>query len=108
MTISIEYPRTRKENHDEMISTDWFKDLPRHVKEVVLSKPYYLDYKLAGTADGGVIYNIDYYAENEGIDLIVMGTHGYKGFEKILFGSVAGKVVKSAPCPVLIINPYKT
>lgn len=47
------------------------------------------------------------YAENNAIDLIVMGTHGYKGLEKILFGSVAGKVVKNAPCPVMTINPYK-
>ncbi len=38
--------------------------------------------------------------------LIVMGTHGYKGLEKIMFGSVADKVVKSATCPVLTINPY--
>ena len=38
--------------------------------------------------------------------LIAMGTHGYKGLEKIMFGSVADKVVKSATCPVLTINPY--
>lgn len=38
--------------------------------------------------------------------LIAMGTHGYKGLEKIMFGSVADKVVKSASCPVLTINPY--
>jgi nucleotide-binding universal stress UspA family protein len=36
-----------------------------------------------------------------------MGTHGYKGLEKVMFGSVAEKVVKTAPCPVLTINPYK-
>jgi len=47
------------------------------------------------------------YAEQNGIDMIVMGTHGYKGVEKIMFGSVADKVVKAAPCPVLTINPYK-
>lgn len=40
-------------------------------------------------------------------DLIVMGTHGYKGLEKVLFGSVAEKVVKWAACPVLTINPYR-
>lgn len=42
-----------------------------------------------------------------GADMIIMGTHGYKGLEKILFGSVAEKVVKTAPCPVLTINPYR-
>ncbi len=47
------------------------------------------------------------YAEETGIDMIIMGTHGYKGLEKVMFGSVAEKVVKTAPCPVLTINPYK-
>jgi len=48
---------------------------------------------------------VDFAAKNNG-DLIVMGTHGYKGLEKIMFGSVADKVVRSAPCPVMTINPY--
>ena len=39
-------------------------------------------------------------------DMIIMGTHGYKGLEKIVFGSIADKVVRSATCPVLTINPY--
>ena len=57
---------------------------------------------------GDVAEEIGLYVENEGIDLIIMGTHGYKGFEKVLFGSVAEKVVRTAPCPVMTINPYKT
>ena len=48
---------------------------------------------------------VEFAAKNNG-DLIVMGTHGYKGLEKIMFGSVADKMVRSAPCPVLTINPY--
>lgn len=47
------------------------------------------------------------FAADEGMGLIIMGTHGYKGLERILFGSVAEKIVKNAPCPVLTINPYK-
>ena len=39
-------------------------------------------------------------------DMIIMGTHGYKGLEKIMFGSVADKVVRAAVCPVMTINPY--
>ncbi|MCK5323031.1 MAG: universal stress protein, partial [Desulfobulbaceae bacterium] len=46
-------------------------------------------------------------AENEKVDMIMMGTHGYRGLEKVLIGSVAEKVVRTAPCPVLTINPYK-
>ncbi len=48
---------------------------------------------------------VDYAAGREGC-LIVMGTHGYKGLERIMFGSVANKVIKIAPCPVMSINPY--
>ena len=45
--------------------------------------------------------------ESEDIDLVVMGTHGYKGLEHAIFGSVAEKVVKNSAAPVLTINPYK-
>ena len=44
-------------------------------------------------------------AEKEKIDLIVMGAHGRKGLERAIFGSVADRVVQSAPCPVLTIRP---
>lgn len=38
-------------------------------------------------------------------DLIVMGTHGRKGFKRMLLGSVAEGVVRRAPCGVLVIPP---
>jgi len=47
------------------------------------------------------------YIQTEGINLLVMGTHGRKGLDKVIFGSVAEQVVKSASVPVLMINPYK-
>jgi nucleotide-binding universal stress UspA family protein len=47
-------------------------------------------------------------AQKEGIDLIIMGTHGRKGLERAIFGSVCDKVVRNAPCPVLTINPAHT
>lgn len=56
---------------------------------------------------GDVVEEINSFAAKEKADLIVMGTHGYKGLDKILFGSVAEKIVKTAPCPVLTINPYR-
>lgn len=55
---------------------------------------------------GDVGEQITEYASEVDADMIIMGTHGYKGLEKIMFGSVADKVVRSAPCPVLTINPY--
>lgn len=40
-------------------------------------------------------------------DLIVIGTHGHGGFERLLLGSVTEKVVRQAPCPVLTV-PLRT
>ncbi len=56
---------------------------------------------------GDVSEEIIRHAEESGMDMIIMGTHGYKGLEKVMFGSVAEKVVRSSPCPVMAINPYK-
>ena len=39
-----------------------------------------------------------------GFDLIVMGTHGRSGIARVLLGSVAERVVRHAPCPVLTIR----
>ncbi len=43
-------------------------------------------------------------AEEEQADLIVMGTHGRSGLSRLLMGSVAEQVVRTAPCPVLTIK----
>ena len=47
------------------------------------------------------------YAEKQNFDLILMGTHGRKGVDKIVFGSVAYRVAKKATCPVITVNPYR-
>jgi len=45
--------------------------------------------------------------ESEGIDMVIMGTHGRKGLEHTIFGSVAENVVKRSSVPVLVVNPHK-
>jgi len=45
------------------------------------------------------------YAKENDIDLIIMGTHGRSGLSHVLLGSVAEKVVRKAPCPVLTVRP---
>jgi universal stress protein A len=43
-------------------------------------------------------------AKTQGADLIVISTHGSTGFERLVFGSVAEKVVRLAECPVLTVR----
>jgi nucleotide-binding universal stress UspA family protein len=47
------------------------------------------------------------YAAEASIDLIVMGTHGRTGLERLLMGSVAEKVLRGAPCSVLVVKLQK-
>ena len=56
------------------------------------------------TAVGHDFMEILQYAGGNGIDLIVMGTHGRGAVKHMLLGSVAEKVVRKAPCPVLTVR----
>lgn len=56
---------------------------------------------------GDVVEEIVKFATGNQIDMIMIGTHGRKGIEKAVFGSVAEGVVANACCPVLTINPFK-
>ncbi|HDY89797.1 MAG TPA: universal stress protein [bacterium] len=44
------------------------------------------------------------FAEDRKIDIIVMGTYGRTGLDKLIFGSTAERVVRKAPCPVLAVK----
>ncbi len=53
----------------------------------------------------GIPYEeITKFAGDNNIDLIVLGTHGRKGIDRMLFGSTAEQVVRNAPCPVLSVR----
>ena len=39
--------------------------------------------------------------------MLILGTHGRKGLDKIVFGSVAEQMAKVAPVPVLLVNAYR-
>jgi len=54
--------------------------------------------------EGTPFYEIVRFAQEQDIDLIVMGTHGHTGLAHMLLGSVTEKVVRRAPCPVLTVR----
>lgn len=53
---------------------------------------------------GAAYSSILEYADEEGIDMIVMGTHGRQGLDRYLLGSVTERVVRSADQPVLTVR----
>jgi nucleotide-binding universal stress UspA family protein len=48
---------------------------------------------------------LEYLKDQEAIDLVVMATAGRGGVARLMMGSVADKVVRAAPCPVLTLHP---
>lgn len=58
------------------------------------------------SARGNVATEVVQYAREEKADLIIMGTHGSKGFQEIFVGSNAYKVATLAPCPVLTVQTH--
>jgi universal stress protein A len=53
---------------------------------------------------GDPAYEILRLAQELESDLIVIATHGHGGWRHLLFGSVAEKVVRQAPCPILVVH----
>lgn len=86
--MDLEMDKRAKEELDKLAK----KEIPAGIKiktHVKTGKPY--------------IEIIETSKENE-IDLIIIATHGHTGFEHILFGSTAEKIVRKAPCPVLSLR----
>jgi len=55
---------------------------------------------LTGFADEAIIEA----AKQQRVDLIVMGTHGRRGAARLFLGSVASRVISTAPCPVMTVR----
>jgi nucleotide-binding universal stress UspA family protein len=56
---------------------------------------------------GDPVDEINAYASEKGVDVIVVATHGRTGLAHVLLGSVAERIVREAPCPVLTIRDKK-
>lgn len=78
-----------RQKMDELVSAH-FGQLDRVQGEVLLGEP---------------VDTILQFITDRGIDMVVMGTRGRKGVGRVLFGSVAARVIKWAHVPVLVVNP---
>ena len=80
--------KNAKASMDRLVREKIGADLPV-VQQVLIGRPF---------------LEIIKYAKQQAIDLIVIGTHGRGGLTHMLMGSVAEKIVRKAPCPVLTVH----
>jgi len=80
------------ENQMKAFCDKQLSDFPNHETKVMIGEP---------------AEEIVKFADEQGIDMIVMATHGRKGLDRTLMGSVADHVIKNATVPVLTVNPFR-
>lgn len=99
---SLGYPESvylldLKKMEDEILA-----DAEKRLREFVAKKGASAVTVETRAMTGDPFWEICQTAENENVDLIVMGSHGRTGFAHVVLGSVAERVVRHAPCPVLV------
>ena len=94
-------------------SADGYMPMPGYFEEMEVRVKAEFDKCLSSEKRQGVVTTIKRgnpfieivrYAKDQDVDLIVMGTHGRGPVAHLLMGSVAEKVVRKAPCPVLTVR----
>lgn len=85
----------------EQLHLLWEGDGPAGTDEEAAKPTLVTEQVKAPSAAEGILR----YAEEKDVDLIVMGTHGRRGTDRVLMGSVAEEVVRRAECPVFTVRP---
>jgi nucleotide-binding universal stress UspA family protein len=91
-----------------VLATDWIKQIAMMAQEA-------LDKVVTAARETGVSVEpqlregaawrqVEAVAKEQNVDLVVVGSHGRRGVSRALLGSVAEKVVRTAPCPVLVVR----
>ena len=84
---------------------DYYEEALTRLQDLV--PPQFTGHWDADVAQGEPAEAIVRLAGERAVDLIVMGTHGRTSLQHVLLGSVAEKVVRLAPCPVLTVKSQK-
>lgn len=111
-----EYEATRGYGDAAVQAAELRSDLARQLVEAQLSSGrQYLEstateitnaglYVETAILEGAADEKIVEYSRENGIELIVMNTHGHSGFRRLIMGSVADRVIRSVEVPVLILR----
>lgn len=87
----------------EMANFERFKDLMPQLHAIAEERKLnHIDFSHI-IMDGDLVYNIKECVQNEGIDLIVMGTSGASGWKELFLGTNTGDVITSVTVPVLCV-----
>lgn len=93
---TTELEKIAKENAAKILA-----EAADHVKAIVGSKGVTVTTEiLFGSPESRIVET----AEETHADLIIMGSHGYKSWERLLLGSVSSSVIHHAPCSVLVVR----
>jgi nucleotide-binding universal stress UspA family protein len=78
------------------------------LRQQLLGAPYHVAQAEILIGEGPAAQDILKVAEQKSPDLIVIATHGRTGVRRFVLGSVTEKVVRAAPCPVLVVPSKET
>ena len=101
--VSTPFPYLTASEKDQFVQSartaaeSAFGELADLIQEKAAFEAVFAESKDVGSAVMQVI-------EDKQADLLVVGSHGYSGLNKLLLGSVANKLAGRAPCPVLIVR----
>jgi nucleotide-binding universal stress UspA family protein len=82
------------------------KTAERKMRELVRSANFGAVKFATAFTDGSPVIDICAFAKDHDVDLIITSTHGFTGFTHVLIGSIAERVVRHAPCSVLVVPSH--
>jgi len=86
------------------LQDEWIKEAGTRMAKVQAESEQAAVTTVTSTVLGHPVMEILRYAKDQNVDLIVMGTHGRGPLGHVVMGSVAERVVRKAPCPVLTVR----
>ncbi len=91
-----------------VLATDWTKQIAdaarEHLQTIVARARGAGGSVDAELRQGSAWREVESFAKEAHVDLVVVGSHGRRGLPRALLGSVAEQIVRTAPCPVLVVR----